>query len=172
MPSPFIDDNDMVNQLRAALEFPPELKRQGFGQFQDTLAKEAGFQHPVTPVLGLPGAAANALLMALIDVNTGDLEIQDFVQWYKSAFPGDGGVDMTFIPRRAEHRFAELMRHARQRGGMSRQDFEEKSGIDQSRISSYERGQLVPTTSVLIRIAKVLGEDPVLWWAHIYRPLL
>lgn len=58
-------------------------------------------------------------------------------------------------------RFAHNLRAARQRAGLSQEDFARKAGIDRSYYSGLERGVRNPTITVLAELAEHLGVEPM-----------
>jgi transcriptional regulator with XRE-family HTH domain len=53
--------------------------------------------------------------------------------------------------------FAERLRAARRRTGMSQGDLQRASGVPKSRLSRYENGHLLPSLTTLERIARAIG---------------
>ena len=53
--------------------------------------------------------------------------------------------------------FAERLRAARRKAGMSQGDLQRASGVPKSRLSRYENGHLLPSLTTLERIAAAIG---------------
>lgn len=60
----------------------------------------------------------------------------------------------------AAERFGWNLRIARRRAGLRQQDLADRVGNHQSGISLWERGQVLPRTSSLARLAAALGIEP------------
>jgi transcriptional regulator with XRE-family HTH domain len=52
--------------------------------------------------------------------------------------------------------FPQKLREARHRRGLTQGQLSQRIGADVQRVSKYERGVLVPTTEILVRIAEAL----------------
>jgi transcriptional regulator with XRE-family HTH domain len=57
----------------------------------------------------------------------------------------------------AESKFSKFLRETRLKAGLNQQQLGDKVGVDRSYISQIERGEKVPSTDTLRKIARVLG---------------
>jgi transcriptional regulator with XRE-family HTH domain len=62
--------------------------------------------------------------------------------------------------RTAAERFGCNLRIARRRAGLRQQDLTDRIGTNQSGISLWERGQVLPRTSSIVRLADALDVEP------------
>jgi predicted transcriptional regulator len=89
--------------------------------------------------------------------------------WARAAAGRDGPVDNTRVRNTSvsdasssrARTFGETLRRTRRGQKVSQDDLAQRSGVDRSAISNYERGRREPNLRTIVKLARALGVHPM-----------
>jgi ribosome-binding protein aMBF1 (putative translation factor) len=87
------------------------------------------------------------------------IDRRDAAPYFREVLRTAGNTD-TFERRRVARAFGAVLKHARNRQGLSQEALSEGANIDRTYPSLLERGLRTPTLAVVIEIAQALGVEP------------